>query len=75
MYFLLKTCPPGHYHNSFMATGALGHTRVWLHVVDIQDPNKVQVNTRHYSKISKFVLATEKSRKSSQKVNKIYKKY
>ena len=30
---------------------------------------------RHYSKISKFVLATGKPQKSSQKVNKIYKNY
>ena len=29
-----------------MATGALGHTHVRLHVVGIQDPNKAQINTR-----------------------------
>ena len=29
-----------------MATGALGHTHVSLHVLGIQDPNKAQVNTR-----------------------------
>ena len=29
-----------------MATGALGHTHVRLHVLDIQDPNKAQVNTK-----------------------------
>ena len=39
-----KTCPPGHSHNSFMATGALGHTLVRLPVVGFQDPKKAQVN-------------------------------
>ena len=29
-----------------MATGALGHIHIWLHVLGIQDPNKAQVNTR-----------------------------
>ena len=37
---------PSHYQNKFMATGALGHTHVRLHVLGIQDPNKAQVNTR-----------------------------
>ena len=46
MYYLIKTCPPGHCHKSFMATDALGHTHVRLHVVGIQDPMKAQVNTR-----------------------------
>ena len=46
MYYLNKTYPLGHCHNSFMATGALGHTHVRLHVVGIQDPEKAQVNTR-----------------------------
>ena len=46
MYYLIKTWPPGHCHNSFMATGAFGHTNVWLHVVGTQDTNKAQVNTR-----------------------------
>ena len=48
MYYLLKTSfpPPRHDHNSFMATGALGHTHVRLHAVGIQNPNKAQVNTR-----------------------------
>ena len=46
MYVLsYKTCPPGHCHNSFMATGALGHTHVRLHVVGFQDSKKAQVNT------------------------------
>ena len=35
MYYLLKSCPLGHYHNSFMVTGALGHTHVRLHVAGI----------------------------------------
>ena len=43
---VIKKCPGGHCHNSFMATGALGHTHVRLHVLDIQDPNKAQVNTK-----------------------------
>ena len=38
-----KTCPPGHCYNSFMATGALGHTHVRLHVVRFKDPKKAQV--------------------------------
>ena len=42
--YLCKTCPPCHYHNTFMATGTLGHTHVRLHVVDIQDSNKAQGN-------------------------------
>ena len=46
LHYLSKTCPPGHCHNSFMATGALGHIHIWLHVLGIQDPNKAQVNTR-----------------------------
>ena len=46
MYVLSSTCAPGHYRNSFMATGALGHANLRLHVVDIQDPNKAQVSTR-----------------------------
>ena len=29
-----------------MATGALGHTHVWLHIFGTEDPNKAQVNTR-----------------------------
>ena len=37
---------PSNYQNKFMATGALGHTHVRLHVLGIQDPNKAQVNTR-----------------------------
>ena len=46
MYVLsYKTCPPGHCHNSFMATGALGHTHVRLHVAGFQDSKKAQVNT------------------------------
>ena len=46
MYVLsYKTCPPGHCHNSFMATGALGHTHVRLDVVGFQDSKKAQVNT------------------------------
>ena len=40
IYYLIKTCPPGHCHNSFMTTGTLGHTHVRLHVVSIQVPNK-----------------------------------
>ena len=46
VYYLNKTYPSGHGYNSFMATGALGHTHVRLHVVGIQDPKKVQVSTR-----------------------------
>ena len=46
LHYLSKTCPPGHCHNSFMTTGALGHIHIWLHVLGIQDPNKAQVNTR-----------------------------
>ena len=46
MYYLNKTYPLGHCHNSFMATGALGYTHVRLHVIGIQDPEKAQVNTR-----------------------------
>ena len=45
MYYLIKTCPTGHCHKSFMATGALGHTHLRLHVVGIQDPNTVKVNS------------------------------
>ena len=45
IYIYTSTCPPGHCHNSFMATGALGHTHVRLHVVDFQDSKKAQVNT------------------------------
>ena len=45
MYVLsYKTCLPGHCHNSFVATGALGHTHVRLHVVGFQD-SKTQVAT------------------------------
>ena len=39
MYYHTQTCPPGHCHNSFMATDALGHTHVQLHVVGIQAPS------------------------------------
>ena len=39
MYYHTQTCPPGHCHNSFMATDALGHTQVQLHVVGIQAPS------------------------------------
>ena len=46
MYYLIKTFHPSHCHNSFMATGAIGHTHVRLHVVGIQDPNNAQINTR-----------------------------
>ena len=46
MYYHIKTCSPRNCHNSFMATGALGHTHVRLHVVGIRDPNKAQVKTR-----------------------------
>ena len=46
LYYLIKKCPRGHCHNSFMVTGALGYTHVRLHVLGIQDPNKAQVNTR-----------------------------
>ena len=28
MHYLNTTCPPNHHHNSFMATGALGHIHV-----------------------------------------------
>ena len=42
--FSYKTCPRGHCHNSFMATGAIGHTHVRLHVVGFQDPKKAQIN-------------------------------
>ena len=46
MYLLsYKTCPPGHCDNTFMATGALGHTHVQLHVAGFQDSKKAQVNT------------------------------
>ena len=46
MYVLsYKTCPHGHCHNSFMATGALGHTHARLHVVGFQDSKKAHVNT------------------------------
>ena len=41
---ILQNMPSGHCHNSFMATGALGHTHVRLHVVDFQDSKKAQVN-------------------------------
>ena len=46
MYYVLNTCPPGHYQFSFMATDALGHTHVRLNVVGIKDANKAQINTR-----------------------------
>ena len=47
MYVLsFKTCPPGLCHNSFMATAALGHTQVRLHVVGFQNPKKAQVNNK-----------------------------
>ena len=46
LYYLNKTCPPSHCHSSLMATGALGHTHVRLHVLSIQDQNKAQDNTR-----------------------------
>ena len=39
MYYHTQTCPPGHCHNSFMATDVLGHTHVRLHVVGIQAPS------------------------------------
>ena len=46
MYVLsYKRCRPGHCHNSFMATGALGHTHLRLDVVGFQDSRKAQVNT------------------------------
>ena len=28
--YIDTTCPPGHHHDGFMATGALGHTSVHL---------------------------------------------
>ena len=46
LYYLNKTYPPGHCHSSLMATGALGHTHVRLHVLSMQDPNKAQDHTR-----------------------------
>ena len=46
LYYLNKTCRPSHCHSSLMATGALGHTHVRLHVLSIEDPNKAQVNTK-----------------------------
>ena len=46
LYYLNKTCPPSHCHSSLMATGALGHTHVRLHVLSIQDQNKAQDHTR-----------------------------
>ena len=49
MYYHIETCPPGRCHNSFMTTGALGHTHVRLHVFGIQDPNEAQVKTRAIS--------------------------
>ena len=45
MYYHIKTCPTGHCHKSFMATVALGDTHLRLHVVGIQDPNTVKVNS------------------------------
>ena len=46
MCYLIKHAPPpGHCHNTFMATGALGHTHVQLRVVGFQDSKKAQVNT------------------------------
>ena len=45
MYVLsYKTCHSGHCRNGFMATGALGHTHVRLHVVDFHVPKKAQLN-------------------------------
>ena len=41
MHYLIKH---GLCHNSFMATGALGHIHVRLHVVGFQVPKKAQVN-------------------------------
>ena len=52
--YLCKTCPPCHYHNTFMATGTLGHTHLRLHVVDIQDSNKAQVNIYIYGNHKSF---------------------
>ena len=46
MHYLLKTCPPSQFHNSFMATVARGHTHVRLYVAGIENPNQAQVNTR-----------------------------
>ena len=46
LYYLNKTCLPGHCHSRFMATGDLGQTHVRLHVLIIQDTNKAQDNTR-----------------------------
>ena len=45
-YYLNKTYPPGHCHSSLMATGALGHTHVRLHILSIQDRNKARDSTR-----------------------------
>ena len=50
LYIYIYTYPPSHCHDGFMATRALGHTHVRLHV-GIQDPKKAQVNTRATSLI------------------------
>lgn len=39
MFYLNATCPPGHYHNGFIATGAFCMTHVRLHVPVLQESN------------------------------------
>ena len=48
MYYFNTTCSLGHHHNGFMATGALGHTDVPLHVAGIQETK--ECSSFHYSK-------------------------
>ena len=38
-----KTCPPGHCHNSFMATGALGHTYVRYMLLAFRTQRKLKL--------------------------------
>ena len=38
-------CPPGHHHNGCMATRALGHAYVRLHIVDTKEPKSAKSAT------------------------------
>ena len=49
LYYLNKTCSPGHYHNSFMATGALGNTHVRLHMT--RDKQKMYIAAIYIDKM------------------------
>lgn len=56
MHYFNKACPPrtplSHYHNGFMATGALGLIYVRLQVVVFSNPKNTHVTTRATSMLN-----------------------